>query len=94
MTGYIVSVYPVFYRQNDKLLKDGPKFATDSVDHQSNPNCAVDSCIKNNMNNKIYFPGLNGIRAIAALLVVFSHISLKSSELGFKYGHGIDMAGY
>lgn len=46
------------------------------------------------MNNKIYFPGLNGIRAIAALLVVFSHISLKSSELGFKYGHGIDMAGY
>jgi len=46
------------------------------------------------MNNKIYFPGLNGIRAIAALLVVLSHISLKFSEMGFKYGHGIDMAGY
>ena len=43
---------------------------------------------------KVYFPGLNGIRAIAALLVVFSHISLGISNLGFSGHHGIDMAGY
>jgi len=42
----------------------------------------------------VYFPGLNGIRAIAALLVVFSHISLGLGSLGFRGYHGIDMAGY
>lgn len=42
----------------------------------------------------IYFPGLNGIRAIAALLVVCSHISLNISQLGFVGYRSIDMAGY
>lgn len=43
---------------------------------------------------KIYFPGLNGIRAIAALLVIFSHISIQLPAFGFQGYQGIDMAGY
>ncbi len=39
-------------------------------------------------------PGLNGIRAIAALLVVLSHISLQIGELGFPAKGSINMAGY
>ena len=42
----------------------------------------------------VYFPGLNGIRAIAALLVVCSHISMGLGSLGFRGYHSIDMAGY
>ncbi|MEP7254550.1 MAG: acyltransferase [Ferruginibacter sp.] len=35
------------------------------------------------MNNKpIYFPGLNGLRAIAAIAVVMTHITLKLDEFG------------
>jgi peptidoglycan/LPS O-acetylase OafA/YrhL len=33
-------------------------------------------------NNKIYLPGLNGIRAIAALAVVASHINHRSIGFG------------
>ena len=45
-----------------------------------------------NENKTFYLPGLNGIRAIAALLVVFSHLSLRIDELGFKAGEGINLA--
>lgn len=41
----------------------------------------------------LYLPGLNGIRAIAALLVVISHINLQIGDLGFPYKEGINMAG-
>lgn len=37
------------------------------------------------MNNKpIYFPGLNGLRAIAAIAVVLTHITLKLDEFGLN----------
>jgi peptidoglycan/LPS O-acetylase OafA/YrhL len=42
----------------------------------------------------LYLPGLNGIRAIAALLVVLSHISMRIGELGFPAKGSINMAGY
>jgi peptidoglycan/LPS O-acetylase OafA/YrhL len=45
-------------------------------------------------NKTFYLPGLNGIRAIAALLVVLSHINLRIGELGFVKGEGVNMAGY
>lgn len=45
-------------------------------------------------NKSLYLPGLNGIRAIAALLVVLSHISLNTAQLGFPKNEGIKMAGY
>jgi peptidoglycan/LPS O-acetylase OafA/YrhL len=41
----------------------------------------------------LYLPGLNGIRAIAALLVVISHISLQIGDLGFATRGSINMAG-
>lgn len=43
---------------------------------------------------KIYFPGLNGMRAIAALLVIFSHIGIQLHAIGFQGYQSIDMAGY
>lgn len=45
-------------------------------------------------NKSLYLPGLNGIRAIAAILVVLSHVSLKTSQLGFPKNEGIKMAAY
>jgi peptidoglycan/LPS O-acetylase OafA/YrhL len=50
--------------------------------------------MKSKGSRSIYFPGLNGIRAIAALLVVCSHISLSLEIFGFSDYGGIDMAGY
>ena len=43
---------------------------------------------------KIHLPGLNGIRAIAALAVIFSHIGLSLDEFGLKKLEDIDLAGY
>lgn len=55
-------------------------------------------------NNPIYFPGLNGLRAIAAIAVVISHITLSLKDFGldptvfgtFNDGKakGLDLAGY
>lgn len=52
----------------------------------------------------IYFPGLNGLRAIAAIAVVLSHITLYLKEFGLDPGilgsiqngelHGLPLAGY
>lgn len=46
------------------------------------------------MNNKIiYFPGLNGMRAIAAIAVVISHITLSLNDFGldpYIFGRGDD----
>lgn len=50
--------------------------------------------ISNTEESPLYFPGLNGIRAIAALLVVCSHISMSISDLGFLGFGSIAMAGY
>ncbi|MGC8804067.1 MAG: hypothetical protein ACP5PS_09925 [Bacteroidales bacterium] len=46
--------------------------------------------------NKVYFPGLNGIRAIAALIVLIFHIDLALPAFGLKeIGiHKNNMAGY
>lgn len=56
------------------------------------------------MAKAIYFPGLNGLRAIAAISVVISHITLSLKEFGlnpaifgsFKDGKpiGLLLAGY
>jgi peptidoglycan/LPS O-acetylase OafA/YrhL len=46
-----------------------------------------------NNTKSLYLPGLNGIRAIAALLVVISHISLQIADLGFAARGSINMAG-
>jgi peptidoglycan/LPS O-acetylase OafA/YrhL len=43
---------------------------------------------------KIHLPGLNGIRAIAALAVIFSHIGLSLGEFGLRKLEDIDLAGY
>ena len=43
----------------------------------------------------VYLPGLNGLRAIAALLVVISHISIKEiGDFGLPYLIVLPMAGY
>jgi peptidoglycan/LPS O-acetylase OafA/YrhL len=47
-----------------------------------------------NKSKSLYLPGLNGIRAIAAMLVVISHISLQIGQLGFPSKGSINMAGY
>ncbi len=44
---------------------------------------------------RIYLPGLNGLRAIAALSVVISHISLTGiADFGLPMLHELPMAGY
>lgn len=48
-------------------------------------------------NDKLYFPGLNGLRSIASLTVVFCHIDLFSGlfglrKLGFSLGNTADHA--
>lgn len=45
---------------------------------------------------KVYFPGLNGIRAIAAFIVLVFHIDLTSETFGIKElgFHKTNMAGY
>jgi peptidoglycan/LPS O-acetylase OafA/YrhL len=55
-------------------------------------------------NQSVYFPGLNGLRAIAALSVVISHITLKLDHFGLNphiFGsttgdkpRGLELAGY
>ena len=57
-----------------------------------------------NSNKEIYLPGLNGIRAIAAIAVVISHITVRNKDFGlnpFVFGffengtpRGLDLAGY
>lgn len=37
-----------------------------------------------NTNKPIYFPGLNGIRAFAAMMVVFAHVSSRLHFFNFK----------
>jgi len=44
--------------------------------------------------SKIYLPGLNGIRAIAAIAVVASHINHRSIGFGLREMPLLDMAGY
>ena len=46
------------------------------------------------MNHKVHLSGLNGIRAIAALAVVFSHLGMDSESFGIEAVHGIDLAGF
>ncbi|WP_293893625.1 acyltransferase [Flavobacterium sp.] len=46
------------------------------------------------MNNKIYLPGLNGIRAIAALSVVFSHINNKLDYYSLPKSELLDLANF
>jgi peptidoglycan/LPS O-acetylase OafA/YrhL len=43
---------------------------------------------------KIYLPGLNGFRAIAALAVVFSHINLNLGKFGLDRGEGLQLANF
>src|SRR6478735_4462608 len=43
---------------------------------------------------KIHLKGLNGIRAIAALAVVFSHLGLSQLDFGIPTKNSIDLAGY
>jgi peptidoglycan/LPS O-acetylase OafA/YrhL len=45
-------------------------------------------------NKKIYLPGLNGIRAIAAIAVVASHINHRSVGFGLPSMPLLDLAGY
>lgn len=45
-------------------------------------------------NKKIYLPGLNGIRAIAAVAVVASHINHRSLGFGLHSMPLLDLAGY
>ncbi|MGC3978989.1 MAG: acyltransferase [Paludibacteraceae bacterium] len=43
----------------------------------------------------VYLPGLNGLRAIAALSVVFAHISQKGiADFGLPFFIDLPMAGY
>lgn len=46
------------------------------------------------MNDKIYLPGLNGIRAIAALSVVFSHINNRLDYYKLPKGELLDLANF
>lgn len=44
--------------------------------------------------SKIHFKGLNGLRAIAAFAVVFSHIGIAREVYGISKTKGIDLAGF
>ncbi|MBL0234347.1 MAG: acyltransferase [Chitinophagaceae bacterium] len=46
------------------------------------------------MATKVHLRGLNGIRAIASLAVVISHIALNFENFGFSPSHGLDLAGF
>jgi peptidoglycan/LPS O-acetylase OafA/YrhL len=46
------------------------------------------------MKDKIYFPGLNGIRAIAALSVVFSHINNRMDYFNLPKRELLDLANF
>ncbi len=43
---------------------------------------------------KIHLPGLNGLRAIAAVAVVVSHLNLELGSFGLEVGRSLDLAGY
>lgn len=46
-------------------------------------------------NSSVYLPGLNGLRAIAALSVLIAHVSLKGiADFGLPYLFDLPMAGY
>jgi peptidoglycan/LPS O-acetylase OafA/YrhL len=44
--------------------------------------------------NKIYLPGLNGLRAIAAFGVLFSHVNLGIEAYGLPIRKTSDLAGF
>ncbi len=46
------------------------------------------------MNSRVHLAGLNGLRAIAALAVVFSHIELGLESFGLPKGKSLDLAGF
>lgn len=46
------------------------------------------------MSEKIFLPGLNGIRAIAAMAVVFSHINNRLDYYGLPKGELLDLASF
>lgn len=46
------------------------------------------------MNSKLYLPGLNGLRAIAAFSVIFSHIGLDLDKFGLHKFAGYDLANF
>lgn len=46
------------------------------------------------MSEKIFLPGLNGIRAIAALAVVVSHINLGLDKFGFEKSQSLSLASF
>ena len=46
------------------------------------------------MKEKIYLPGLNGLRAFAALAVVFTHINNRLNYFGMPKGELLDLASY
>lgn len=44
--------------------------------------------------SKLYLPGLNGLRAIAAVAVVYSHVNLNLNKFGFQQGKALDLASF
>lgn len=46
------------------------------------------------MSTKIYLPGLNGLRAIAAFAVIISHIGLALDNFGLEKHKGYDLANF
>jgi peptidoglycan/LPS O-acetylase OafA/YrhL len=51
--------------------------------------------LEKNKENSIYLPGLNGLRAIAALSVVFAHISQDGiADFGLSLITELPMAGF
>ncbi|HEX7845158.1 MAG TPA: acyltransferase [Chitinophagaceae bacterium] len=46
------------------------------------------------MRDRIHLPGLNGIRAIAAFVVIIHHIGLSLDQYNLRPKEGIDLAGY
>lgn len=46
------------------------------------------------MTTKIYLPGLNGLRAIAAIAVIISHIGLHLDMFGLAKGKGYDLGSF
>jgi peptidoglycan/LPS O-acetylase OafA/YrhL len=48
----------------------------------------------NDSSERVYLPGLNGLRAIAALSVVMSHITIALPEFGYSRGNGWGFAAH
>lgn len=75
-----------------------------TIDHEDNNNQNMNLTNTNIISKTVYLPGLNGLRAIAALAVVISHITLGLGEFGLNnklFGtdlegnaSGLNLAGY